>query len=167
MLHVPCDESAIFCQNPQSNLADAGTSEDKIHKVIEDSLKKLQGNLATGKGCIRWELGPCWVQHLQKREAPTDENAKNQKGDNKVEPAVKGLGKQFKMLKKREKKNVSNVSGANERNHIGSSNLYEESDIELKSCEPNAELLKYVSEEALSRLKEAGFGFHMKVTVHS
>ncbi|KAL0319115.1 UNVERIFIED_CONTAM: protein TSS [Sesamum angustifolium] len=132
-----------------------------VQKVIKDSLTKLNDNPATAESCIRWELGSCWVQHLQKQEKPADNSSGSHKEDNKVETVVKGLGKEFKMLKKREKKIPSATE--EEENDAGSSSLNMENNREgHKNCESDSELLKYVPEEGLLRLKDTGVGLHTK-----
>lgn len=65
--------------------------------------------------------------------------------------SVKGLGKQFKVLKIKNNKKSENTSLDGEADHL-QQNLH--FDHELK------ELL---SEEAFSRLKESGTGLHLKV----
>ncbi|KAI3455290.1 hypothetical protein Pfo_030825 [Paulownia fortunei] len=162
MLHEPCAESSVKGQTLQSDLTDVGTSRCLVQKVIKESLTKLEDNPAIAESCIRWELGSCWVQHLQKQETPADNNSGSHKNDNKVEPVVKGLGKQFKMLKKREKK-IPTASEKDEEYIAGSSSLNMENNKgERKICESNCELLKYVPEEAFLRLKETGVGLHTK-----
>ncbi|XP_051134914.1 protein REDUCED CHLOROPLAST COVERAGE 3-like [Andrographis paniculata] len=160
MLHSPRDESYVGPQNPESDLADVRTFENLIHKVIKDSITTLENNPAIGKGCIRWELGSCWVQHLQKQETPAENNSSTRKDDTKVEPVVKGLGKQFKMLKRREKRTISIKD---EGSDAESSSLSMENNIEeVKNRDPNCELLKYVPQDALLCLKETGVGLHIK-----
>ncbi|CAI9754129.1 unnamed protein product [Fraxinus pennsylvanica] len=164
MLHEPCAKLSGGDQSLQSDLRDVETSRCLVQKLLEDSLRKLENCDAVAEDCIRWELGSCWVQHLQKLESPADNNSGGRNDDNEAEPAVKGLGKQFKMLKKREKKPTS-ATGKDEENDIGVSNLKMESKpAELKNCESNceAELLKYVPQEAFLRLKETGIGLHTK-----
>lgn len=155
MLNEPVAESPVSA--PQSELMAVGASRCLVQKVMKDGLRKLEGSPATTEKCIRWELGSCWVQHLQKQET-TDKDSESQKDDTKVEPAVRGLGKQFKMLKKREK----TTPGATERDNDGIPNM-ESSIDEMKISESNSELLKFVSEEAILRLKETGVGLHDKV----
>ncbi|GJT17995.1 protein TSS [Tanacetum coccineum] len=53
-----------------------------VKKVFKESVTKM-GEDSKNTKSIRWELGACWVQHLQ-NQASTEA---------KVEPAVKGLGK--------------------------------------------------------------------------
>lgn len=71
---------------------------------------------------------------------------------------MKGLGKQFKLLKKREKK-PSNLDGADGNVNVGTDKV-EPNDDELISSN---ELEKLISKEAFLRLKESGNGLHMKV----
>lgn len=100
------------------------------------------------KRSIRWELVCSWVKHLQKQEASTDHsNSRNKEDGNEVEEeAVKGLGKQFKYLKRKEK-NVG--TGKVEPNNDESNSSFE--------------LEKLLSKEAFSHLKESGIGLHLKV----
>ncbi|KAL6507004.1 hypothetical protein OROHE_022139 [Orobanche hederae] len=161
MLNKPCAESSFKGQTLHSDLTDVGTSGSVVQKVIEDSLTRLEDNTAIAERCFRWELGSCWLQHLQKQETPAESNSGSSKDDNKVEPVIKGLGKQFKMLKKRDKEIIAN--GKDEECHVGSSSLNMENNTgEMKTCDSNFELLKYVSEEALLRLKGTGVGLHTK-----
>lgn len=151
-------------QSPQSNVADLEISRCLVRRVIKDSMSKLEKKSEGSERLIRWELGSCWVQHLQKQETPTDDSSKSPKGD-KAETVVRGLGKQFKMLKKREKMADSvddseeidfRTTSLNVENSIG-----ELSNSELKS---EAELKKFISEEAFLRLKETRIGLHLKVS---
>lgn len=129
-----------------------------VKQVIKESLKNLEKSEASGKP-IRWELGSCWVQHLQKQETPSGDNSPN---EDKAETVVKGLGKQFKMLKKREKKqNDADSSDETEENNLGQESSVSESDIKESNSE--SELTKLIPEEAFLRLKESGTGLHLKV----
>ncbi|KAK6147826.1 hypothetical protein DH2020_018738 [Rehmannia glutinosa] len=162
MLHKPCAESSVRGQTLQSDLTDDGTSRCLVRKVLKDSLTNLEDNTAITESCMRWELGSCWLQHLQKQETPADNSSGSPKDDNKVEPLVKGLGKQFKMLKKRDKK-LPIASGKDEECHAGSSSINVENNTgEIKISQSNFELLKYVPEDAFLRLKETGTGLHTK-----
>lgn len=61
---------------------------------------KLQEKTAISERPIRWELGSCWIQHLKTSE---DTNSSRSPQNDKAEAVVKGLRKQFKMQKKRER----------------------------------------------------------------
>ena len=67
-------------------------------------MQKLEDEPANSERPIRWELGSCWLQHLLKQETPVNHSDSHEDDNEAVEPVVKGLGKQFKFLKKREKK---------------------------------------------------------------
>lgn len=157
MLHAPFGES--LGRGPQSDVTDVETSRFLVQKVIKDSLTKLDNNPATEERCIRWELGSCWVQHLQKQDTSADNNSASHKDGNKAESVVKGLGKQFKMLKKREKKTPSDEEENDGRSSLKMENNAGDGNI----CGSNSELLKYVPQEAVIRLKETGTDLHTKV----
>ncbi|XP_073126264.1 protein REDUCED CHLOROPLAST COVERAGE 3-like [Henckelia pumila] len=159
ILNEACTESSVRGPTLQPDLMDVGASRCLVQKVLKDSMKKLEDSPDVTRSSIRWELGSCWVQHLQKQDTPVDKSSGGHKGDNEV---IKGLGKQFKMLAKK-KKIVPAPSLKDEENCAGSSSP--EMEIKLggsKIFESTSELLKYVPEEAISRLKETGVGLHAK-----
>ncbi|KAL3633072.1 hypothetical protein CASFOL_026056 [Castilleja foliolosa] len=158
MLNKPSAESSVRGQTLQSDVTDSGTSGILIQKVIKDSLTGLEDKTATAEHCFRWELGSCWLQHLQKQETPAENSGSSKDDNNKVEPEVKGLGKQFKMLKTMDKK-LPVSTGQDDELHAGN---MENNTGEVSNCDSNFELLKYVSEEAFLRLKESGIGLHSK-----
>ncbi|KAJ8560666.1 hypothetical protein K7X08_022526 [Anisodus acutangulus] len=150
-------------QLPLSDSGDHANSMSLVHKIIKNGLSKLKGMDDEPKGSIRWELGSCWVQHLQKQEQPAEDTVGN---DGKAEPTVKGLGKQFKMLKKREMRptNVSSMDD-NEADDVTASTLNTESgSTELSNGNPKceAEWRRFISREAYLRLKESGLDLHLK-----
>ncbi|PSR89332.1 Protein TSS like [Actinidia chinensis var. chinensis] len=156
----------LLRESSHSELDDVETSKFRARSVIEESLRKLEEKPAASESPIRWELGSCWVQHLQKLETPGDDSSKSSQADSKADLEVKGLGKQFKMLKKRETKisSVNNVDD-NEENDSRASSLYVGmSTGELNSGESDTEagLKKFISEESFLRLKETGTGLHLK-----
>ncbi|KAL5575770.1 hypothetical protein UlMin_017469, partial [Ulmus minor] len=151
----------------QCELDSSETSRCLVQSVIKESLKKLEEKTKFSDRPFRWELGSCWVHHLQKQENQIDGHSKNC-GENKeaeAEPAVKGLGKQFKLLKKREKKSGSESNAFDQEESTASSICQLEG---LEKGEPNnelsseAELKKLISEDAYLRLKETGTGLHLK-----
>ncbi|GMH19486.1 hypothetical protein Nepgr_021327 [Nepenthes gracilis] len=138
----------------------------QIISLIKDSLTKLEEDKPMeDETSIRWELASGWVQHLQKTDSSTDNNSKGAGID--PEPAVKGLGKEFKWLRKREKKPSS----------TGASDCKDESDYQahclnlgeavpgdenISGINAGAELQKLLPEDAFLRLKESGTGLHLK-----
>ncbi|KZV56037.1 clustered mitochondria protein [Dorcoceras hygrometricum] len=160
MLNESCTESSVRGSTFQSDLIDVDASRCLVQKVIEDSMRKLEDSPAVTRSSVRWELGSCWVQHLKKQETPADKSSGDHKGNNEV---IKGLGKQFKMLSKKEKQKPA-PSLTEEENCAGSSSPETEVKMgESKIFESTSELLKYVPEEAILRLKESGVGLHTKV----
>lgn len=151
----------------QSDLDSSESSRSLVRSVIKESLKKLKEEPETSERPIRWELGSCWVQHLQKQENQTANDPKKSVDTNGAEPAVKGLGKQFKLLKKREKKSGGESNKDNtEESDSCSSNLgtgLDKGDLINGELNSEEELKKLVSEDAYLRLKETGTSLHLKV----
>jgi len=166
LLHKSGSDSLEGNSSSVSNSDDLDATKSLVRKVVQEGIEKIKEEPSVSERSIRWELGSCWVQHLQKQETSSDNSSKNKDG-NDVEEAVKGLGKQFKFLKKREKKS-NNVDGADsrEQNDSRPGNVTDDAD----KVEPNSgdlsnsnDLEKLLSEEAFLRLKESGTGLHMKV----
>ncbi|XP_019445087.1 PREDICTED: protein TSS-like [Lupinus angustifolius] len=143
-----------------SNSDDFDASENVVRKVVQECLEKIKEEPDVSKRSIRWELVSCWMQHLQKQETSTDSSSTSKEDVNDVEQAVKGLGKQFKLLKRREKK-PSSLDGTDSSS--GNMNVctdkVEPNNDDLSS---STELEKLLSEEAFLRLKESGTGLHLK-----
>ncbi|GFP96618.1 clustered mitochondria protein [Phtheirospermum japonicum] len=109
---------------------------------------------------IRWELGACWVQHLQTQASAKDESKNNEAA--KVEPAVKGLGKHG-LLKEFKKKSDDLINKANPNKELSAENI---SDAKKKELENDKEKemvwRKLISEATYTRLKESETGLHLK-----
>ena len=146
---------------------DSEASRCLVQQVLKESLTKLEEKSVAPERSIRWELGSCWVQYLQKKETSTDPTSKGLANDHEAEPTVRGLGNQFKFLKKRDKK-PSNVSSTIDKEENDSescsmdvkSNLGQQSNGESSS---EMELKNLISEEAILRLEESGTGLQLKV----
>ncbi|WJX42739.1 hypothetical protein P8452_29936 [Trifolium repens] len=153
LLHKSVADSSEGTLTSLSNFDDLDASTDLVRKVVEESVEKIKEEPSVSKRSIRWELGSSWMQHLQKQENSTDVGSNNKDGS-EVEQAVQGLGKQFKLLKKREKK-PSDLNGADsvEQNNDEPNNVESSSSNELE---------KLLSKEAFLRIKESGSGLHMK-----
>ncbi|KOM27277.1 hypothetical protein LR48_Vigan406s008700 [Vigna angularis] len=167
LLHKSGSDSLEGNVSSQSILDDEDATKSLVRKVIQEGIEKIKEEPSISKRSIRWELGSCWMQHLQKQETSSDNCSKNKEDGNDVEQAVKGLGKQFKFLKKREKKS-NNVDGTDSREQNDSSpgDVNDNAD----KVEPNSgdisnssELEKLLSNEAFLRLKESGTDLHTKV----
>ncbi|KAG1326475.1 putative protein TSS [Cocos nucifera] len=167
LLHKSSAQSCGGAQRLQcTEFEDLQSARSLVRKVLADSLMKLQGEETKQRKSIRWELGACWVQHLQNQASGKVESKKNE--DSKVEPTVKGLGKQFGQLKEIKKKidekackidlakENSAYSGidADKTQVAGSANSKEKREIILQKLLPEAAFL---------RLKESDTGLHLKV----
>ncbi|XP_023531150.1 protein TSS [Cucurbita pepo subsp. pepo] len=128
-----------------------------VRKVMEESLLRLQEEPAKNSRSIRWELGACWVQHLQNQASGKTEPKKTD--ETKLEPIVKGLGKQGGLLKEIKKKTdlgSSKVEPAKEVDPINQKEME-------KQDEDKEQMWKtLLSESAYLRLKESETGLHKK-----
>ncbi|XP_050212325.1 protein REDUCED CHLOROPLAST COVERAGE 2 [Mercurialis annua] len=139
-----------------------------VRKVLEDSLLKLQEESSKKVKSIRWELGACWVQHLQNQASGKTESKTSE--EMKPEPAVKGLGKQGGLLKELKKKIDVRGSKTEEGKDITVGNLDinkkldAPSQKESEKKEEEMEIIwkKMVNEAAYLRLKESETGLHLK-----
>ncbi|KAF5739070.1 hypothetical protein HS088_TW12G00268 [Tripterygium wilfordii] len=165
LLHKYSITESSGVQEPLCNLDDLEASRCLVRRVLKDSLTKLDEKPLASVRPIRWELGSCWVQHLQKQEPPTDNNSRGCQDDSVAEHAVKGLGNQFKYLKKRDK--IVNETPNKEEADSEGCHLNARLDTGDRSNggstgEGDAELKKLLSEESFLRLKESGTGLHEK-----
>ncbi|KAL3736828.1 hypothetical protein ACJRO7_025715 [Eucalyptus globulus] len=138
-------------------------SDHLVRKITKQSLTNLEEEPIHPEKSIRWELGSCWIQHLQKKEDPSENLSKNPDTIDEDEQAVKGLGKQFKLLKKRERQQTATATssglGENDSSPSANSSLVAQTHGESTS---EAELRKLISEEAFVRLEETKTGLHLK-----
>ena len=103
LLHKSCAQSSGGVQRLQSfDPQDNETTQNFVRKILTDSLQKLESEAPMVTRPIRWELGACWVQHLQSQASEKIETKKSD--ETKDVPTVKGLGKQFGQLKEIKKK---------------------------------------------------------------
>ncbi|KAF3782810.1 TSS protein [Nymphaea thermarum] len=133
-----------------------------VLSVLGDSLKKLASESAEEVRFFRWELGSCWLQHLKNQEA--ESNDSNVAVKSKEEQVVKGLGKQFGLLKKIKRKADHGMTKSNQLDGVVH-NTSEINSIERKeNGESNKEtyLQKILPGPAFLRLKESGTGLHVK-----
>ncbi|CAA7028629.1 unnamed protein product [Microthlaspi erraticum] len=136
-----------------------------VRELVKINLTKLEEKEASTERPIRWELGSCWVQHLQKKETVTENVSGKPETNGETELSVKGLGKQFKVLKTKNKKseNISTIVKEKEEK-VSLCELDGEADIGQKNIDQHfeTELKELLSDEAFSRLKESGTGLHLK-----
>lgn len=140
-----------------------------IEKVLEKSLEKLQEEEADQEIFVRWELGACWLQHLQdQNNAEKDKKPSTEKA--KTETKVEGLGKPLRFPKNPKKK----IDGANPKvpdDGISKSEVVGDADNastvesrgETKASENELALKSVLSDAAFTRLKDSETGLHRKV----
>ncbi|KAL0316553.1 UNVERIFIED_CONTAM: protein TSS [Sesamum radiatum] len=143
------------------DIEESNTTRPLVKRVLGESLLRLQEEESKPTKSIRWELGACWVQHLQNQASGKNESKKNEEA--KVEPAVKGLGKNGGLLKELKKKpdDRSNKSDSNkELSGDDSSDVNKEDG--KQDEEKEIMWRKLLPEAAYLRLKESETGLHLK-----
>ncbi|PKU63385.1 Clustered mitochondria protein [Dendrobium catenatum] len=168
LLHkLPDHESFVGCLPSCNDYVEVRAGRCLVHRIISDSLYNLEKVLGFTEKAFRWELGTCWLQHLQKNKNSAVEGDNEKEEDNFVEPIVKGFGKQFEQLKRiRKKTNTIHSKSVKEDSNVDDAQLKEISNAEkLEELEGNEnyELKKRITEEAFKFLIDSGTGLHQKV----
>ncbi|XP_049415052.1 protein REDUCED CHLOROPLAST COVERAGE 2 isoform X1 [Solanum stenotomum] len=142
-----------------TDVEDVLATKSLVRQVLSESMQKLQEEDSKQVKSIRWELGACWVQHLQNQASGKVESKKTDEA--KVEPAVKGLGKHGGLLKEIKKKSDDKSSKASSGNEASSGDANKK---ELEKLDEEMEILwkKVLPEAAYLRLKESETGLHLK-----
>lgn len=153
------------CLVQRANIADVEdlrTSRSLVRKVLGESLLRLQGEGTKQEKSIRWELGACWVQHLQNQGSGKTDSKKGEEA--KVEPAVKGLGKHGGLLKDIKKKLDDRTSKPEQRMEAESNGPVVDKK-ELEKLDEAKEMMwkELLPEASYLRLKESETGLHLKV----
>ncbi|XP_073526532.1 uncharacterized protein [Phyllobates terribilis] len=156
LLHKPSSPSGQRSRN--LDIEEQASARSLVRKVVQESLIKLEGETETDMKPIRWELGACWVQHLQNQASGKTESKKNEEA--KVDPPVKGLGKQGGLLKEIKKK----IDEKYNKNEITVNGVVSDNKVEKEKLEREMEILwrELLPETAYARLKESETGFHLK-----
>ncbi|KAG5066585.1 hypothetical protein JHK86_010316 [Glycine max] len=169
LLHRPSTpQSSNAIQRIQStDIECSHSTRSLVRKVLEESLLKLKEETTRHSKSIRWELGACWVQHLQNQATGKTEPKKAEEG--KVEPAVKGLGKQGGLLKELKKKIDIRNSKAEVGKDISPCNGNDinkpeatKQELERQDEEKATIWKKLLSDAAYTRLKESKTDLHLK-----
>ncbi|CAL9007462.1 unnamed protein product [Prunus brigantina] len=143
-----------------------------VEGVLEESLAKLEKEELDSDSFVRWELGACWIQHLQdQKNADKDKKPSTEKAKNEMK--VEGLGTPLKSLKNSKKKSdggniklqsessKSPADGAvGEADNATSPSV--ESKFETNAKENELVLTEILSDAAFARLKESETGLHCK-----
>uniref|UniRef100_A0A0D3GQ78 Clu domain-containing protein n=1 Tax=Oryza barthii TaxID=65489 RepID=A0A0D3GQ78_9ORYZ len=152
-----------------------------VENLLKESLQKLEEEESEKQSFMRWELGACWVQHLQdQKNSDKDKKQGGEKEKKKVvdksakETKIEGLGKPLKALKH----SKNNVDVADKGSSLGEKSMcdgtssaesqkFKPSAVQLPQGESNASenesLLKdLLSDSAFTRLKDSETGLHQK-----
>lgn len=161
-------------KTPQQQDDELTSSRDFVSKMLEGSIVKLEEEEIDRESIMRWELGACWIQHLQDQKN-TEKDKKQTSEKSKNELKVEGLGKPLKSLNSSKKKtDVSSPkttqTSVSSQVDVVSSEAYNsattaslQSDAE-KNAQENVLVLKnLLSDAAFTRLKESDTGLHQKV----
>ncbi|KAL1548917.1 Protein REDUCED CHLOROPLAST COVERAGE 2 [Salvia divinorum] len=160
LLHKATPQSPNTVQRvPNADLEELRSSWPLVRQVLTESLKTLQGDGSTLKKSIRWELGACWVQHLQNQASGKDELKKNE--EVKVEPAVKGLGKNGGFLKDIKKKSGDQINKSDPSKEV-SANCNSVSNKDFEKDDKEVIWKNLLPESSYVRFKESETGLHLK-----
>ncbi|XP_043716291.1 protein TSS isoform X2 [Telopea speciosissima] len=168
----PTSEQNRTSRSQNLELEELNAAQSFVKRVLEDSVAKLQEEEVERDIFVRWELGACWIQHLQdQNNAEKDKKPSSDKA--KSEAKVKGLGKPLKLLKNHKKKSdeskqkmqsadgktpAEGASAEAEDAQLASA----ESHVESKADENELALKGILSGSAFTRLKESATGLHRK-----
>ncbi|MBA0562920.1 hypothetical protein Golob_007939, partial [Gossypium lobatum] len=140
------------------------SSQISVEGLLEESIAKLEEEELKQEPFVRWELGACWIQHLQDQKN-TEKDKKPSREKPKNEMKVEGLGTPLRSLKNK-KKTDGNVGSVNSNSHPGAvekvTGAPMESTLQTNSRDGELVLKSKLSEEAFARLKESDTGLHCK-----
>lgn len=147
-----------------------------VELLLEESLVKLKEESQEQDHFLRWELGACWIQHLQdqknteKDKKPSTEMGK--KSSTETDMKVEGLGTPLKSLKSKKKSDESSrkLQSENSRSPFDGVSgeakdalISVDSHLETNASDNELALRGLLSDAAFARLKESNTGLHCKV----
>ncbi|KAH7422615.1 hypothetical protein KP509_12G017100 [Ceratopteris richardii] len=160
-------------------------AESTVAKVLQESLTDIEMEDSRKDVCIRWELGACWVQHLQSQISADKTDKKTSNGVNNGEShSAKGSGKanetpksvknstsgdiNEKVLPSAVESNTTQYQDSSNNKAMASScsdcKLDTSMDMESirvdEACHDNLELKRLLSESSFRHLKESETGLH-------
>ena len=144
-----------------------GEAQAFVEKLLKDSLAELENEEIQSNQFVRWELGACWIQHLQdQRNSEKDKKSSSEKAKNEMK--VEGLGTPLKSLKNKKRQDMKTLkmqSGNDSSSSDGEVNNATscETENEQNSNENELALRRKLSKEAFDRLKNLDTGLHCKV----
>lgn len=159
------DNHKWVAQSEQSENQKLSTNQAFLGKLFEDSLAKIQEEQKKQDNFVRWELGACWIQHLQdQKNSEKDKKLSAQKGKNEMK--VEGLGTPLKSLRNKKSEGTALVNSdklSTNSSNAESASSFTEAQCITSSSEGELALNKILSDAAFTRLKESDTGLHQKV----
>lgn len=175
--HSP-EQKRTLNQTRSSKHEELMTAQTFVEKLLKESLARLEEEEDDNIVFIRWELGACWIQHLQDQKNAEKEKKHSGGKDKKQtvdkgrsETKVEGLGKPLKILKNSKKKLDSEESSSltirssdkeTDGDNKNTKPLSVECRGESKATESQCSLKDLLSDPAFTRLKESETGLHLK-----
>lgn len=172
LLHKRAASQSKMLPNAKtSECEELSASRAFVEVLLEESLAKLREEEVEGDTFTRWELGACWIQHLQdQNKTEKDKKVSSEKVKNEMK--VEGLGTPLRSLKNRKKnsvdsnmelqsQNVKLADGVNgeAENAVSPS---AESQLEANATDSENSLRRLLSDAAFTRLQESETGLHRK-----
>ncbi|XP_002523351.2 protein REDUCED CHLOROPLAST COVERAGE 1 [Ricinus communis] len=179
LLHktIPSESSKPMPHLQTLESEDLSASQAFVERILEESIAKLEHEELEQDHFVRWELGACWIQHLQDqkntekdKKSPTE---KNKRPSSEKEMKVEGLGTPLRSLKNSKKKlEETNMKIQSERSRssidgmVGeienANSASMESQLETTAKENELTLQMLLSDSAFTRLRESDTGLHCK-----
>lgn len=147
-------------QRQAADLEEVQSARLLVNNLLKESLSDLLGEDQCSEMSVRWELGACWVQHLQTQAAA-------EKADDKSADGVKGNTNEG---------GVPNAGSTRNGKHSKQNSVKESQETSVESVETedkpqtnatepdDCELRSLLSEAAFNRLKETETGLHNMVS---
>ncbi|KZV15077.1 clustered mitochondria protein [Dorcoceras hygrometricum] len=159
-------------QNSLLKCDDVYSSQAFVERILDESLSKLQEEETHTDAFVRWELGACWVQHIQdQKKTEKEKNTAHDKTKNELK--VEGLGTPLKSLKSKKKTSDKSIAVLQTENFKSTADevkyesektvkIVAESQFGPETPESELVLQTLLSNAAFSRLKESETGLHTK-----
>ncbi|KAL6995617.1 hypothetical protein U1Q18_005752, partial [Sarracenia purpurea var. burkii] len=167
--------SILTAPNSQ-NLAseEINYSRDFVESLLEKSLAKLQEDEVAGDTFVRWELGTCWIQHLQDKKNTEKYKKKLSSENPKKDMKVEKLGTPLRSLKNSKKNSDGSSMKLHSETSMSAAVLVNgeaenavspalQSQPETNANENELVLRRLLSDAAFTRLKDSETGLHRKV----
>ncbi|CAN4111448.1 unnamed protein product [Withania somnifera] len=148
LLHKKGDNKVM--NSKPSETKETNCSQAFVRRLLEESLTKLEEEKIEGDSFIRWELGACWIQHLQDQKK-SEKDKKKTAGKTKNEMKVEGLGIPLKSLKNRKEEGSEKAVLQSGESHF-----------EIDTDQNQVVLKALLSDSGFTRLKESETGLHLK-----